>query len=103
METDWELLETMAGGAAIGTDVNKWIIYRPFDNPDLEKGWPPPVSLKRYSQIKAKHRAIIALKPELIKGVLRCGQKMLISGASKAGKTCLLMRTHGPDGSRCPR
>ena len=91
METDWELLETMAGGAAIGTDVNKWIIYRPFDNPDLEKGWPPPVSLKRYSQIELKYSAVIDLKPELIEGVLRCGQKMLISGASKAGKTCLLM------------
>ena len=32
-----------------------------------------------------------ALAPELIKGVLRCGHKMLISGSSKAGKSFLLM------------
>ena len=31
------------------------------------------------------------LLPELIKGVLRCGHKMLISGSSKAGKSFLLM------------
>ena len=31
------------------------------------------------------------LPPELIKGVLRCGHKMLISGSSKAGKSYLLM------------
>lgn len=32
-----------------------------------------------------------ALPEELIKGVLRCGHKMLISGSSKAGKSFLLM------------
>lgn len=31
------------------------------------------------------------LAPELIKGVLRCGHKLLISGSSKAGKSFLLM------------
>jgi RecA-family ATPase len=32
-----------------------------------------------------------ALPEELIKGILRCGHKMLISGSSKAGKSFLLM------------
>ena len=45
---------------------------------------PPFVTLSDYYD----HRP--ELPPELIEGVLRCGHKMLISGASKAGKSFLL-------------
>ena len=91
METDWELLEKMAGVAAHSTNPDLWIVYHPSDNPDLEKAWPGPVPLNYYSRAATWFPEELNLKPELIEGVLRCGQKMLISGASKAGKTCLLM------------
>ena len=50
METDWELLEKMAGVAAHSTNPDLWIVYHPSDNPDLEKAWPGPVPLDYYSR-----------------------------------------------------
>jgi len=91
METDWDQLEKMAGMAAEGCSPDDWIVYRPSDNPSQEKLWPPPVGLPYYAMVQRKHPEKMEPKPELIGGVLRGGQKMLISGASKAGKTCLLM------------
>ncbi len=46
---------------------------------------PSPISLALYDN------AYPTLNEELVKGVLRCGHKMIISGPSKAGKSFLLM------------
>ena len=50
----------------------------------VNDGLPPFITLSDYYDNPPE------LPPELIEGVLRCGHKMLISGASKAGKSFLL-------------
>ena len=81
------LAGVMRGGKLqklIATDIGckswkEWIDYIEGVDDDL----PPFRSLKEQSENPPK------LSPELIEGVLREGCKMIITGQSKAGKTCL--------------
>ena len=91
METNQDMLDKMAGIAGESTQDERWIVYRPSADEGRERAWPPPMNLDHYPFLAQDEPEVLELKPELIGGVLRGGQKMLISGASKAGKTCLLM------------
>ncbi len=64
---------------------NWWIVYQPCIDPDKEKKCPLPVPLSLYSKRNVEPA------PELIHGLLRGGEKMLLTGASKSGKSFLLM------------
>lgn len=50
-----------------------------------QSGWCAPIPLDTYAD------TYVQPKPELIHGVMRAEQKLLLSGASKAGKTHLMM------------
>ena len=52
-----------------------------------EDGFPKTITLTK--EVLEK---LPPLAPELVKGILRKGHKMLISGSSKAGKSFLLMQ-----------
>lgn len=63
---------------------NEWIQWLE-DNEFIEDGLPPLEPLSECLD------SLPELEPELIHGILRKGHKMLISGASKGGKSFLLM------------
>ena len=70
-------------------DLNEILGRNPPEAPKavqvVDDGLPP------FKQLDIQLRTPPKLAPELIHGILRCGQKAMISGPSKAGKTFLLM------------
>lgn len=69
---------------AVNIGMHSWAEWKTMADGILDS-MPPLVSLADFYEDPPE------LPPELIEGVLRCGHKMLISGASKAGKSFLLM------------
>lgn len=68
----------------IGTNLGRasWLDWKDFIDGIMDNL--PPI-LDFWEQVQSPPQ----LSPELIAGVLRCGNKMIITGESKAGKTCL--------------
>ena len=64
---------------------DQWITYQPAQDPKNALSCPPPLPISLYSGMPLVQRE------ELIQGIMRDGQKMMLAGASKAGKTFLLM------------
>lgn len=69
---------------AVNIGAGSWVEWKNRAD-GLTDSMPPLVTLSAFFDDPPE------LPPELIEGVLRCGHKMLISGASKAGKSFLLM------------
>lgn len=69
--------------AAVNIGKRSWLDWKDYID-DITDDLPEIESLDDYTELPK-------LPEELIEGVLRCGHKMLISGASKAGKSFLLM------------
>ena len=68
---------------AVNIGKRSWAEWKDYVD-GVNDGLPPFITLSDYYDNPPE------LPPELIEGVLRCGHKMLISGASKAGKSFLL-------------
>lgn len=68
----------------IGTNLGRasWLDWKDYIDGIIDNL--PPI-LDFWEQVQSPPQ----LSPELIAGVLRCGNKMIITGESKAGKTCL--------------
>lgn len=67
----------------LGRNPNTAVIEAP--TPSYKDQLPP------FRQLDIQLKDPPKVSPELIQGVLRCGHKMMVSGASKAGKSFLLM------------
>ncbi len=63
----------------------KWVVYRLSEDPERQKLCPAPVRLCDYADKD------VSMAPEVIQGLLRWKEKMLVTGASKSGKSFLLM------------